>query len=258
MICLQKHLKIRKQFTWLPKKYQETLKELRKDFKLCIVSSGVSVWAYYDFKNIFGFNLKKHFDLVLFSQEQGFLKESGKLFQIALKKLRLKPKQAAFIGDLPLLSGSDENADKVWHYYQQMTRALAPLDLTIIAVNLADSGNWSVLLNNGIKVYFGNMGFTLDDLKHNGYARKECNCLFYKRSAASFEIRPFIGGKVDLFKTEPTVSIKGRHRPSWASLKFIFGLDAHRKHTAILQRTHTNVRLLSYYAIFNKAEDVLT
>ncbi len=96
---MKKHLEIRKNFTWLPKDYKKTLKELRKDFKLAVVSSGVAPWGYYDFRKIFGFDFKKDFDLVLFSSEQGFLKESGKLFALALKKFRLKPCEAAFVGN---------------------------------------------------------------------------------------------------------------------------------------------------------------
>ncbi|MDO8647707.1 MAG: HAD family hydrolase [Candidatus Diapherotrites archaeon] len=96
---VKKHLEIRKDFTWLPKDYKKTLQALRKDFGLAVVSSGVAPWGYYDFKRIFGFDFKKDFDLVLFSSEQGFLKESGKLFELALKKFKLKPRDAAFVGN---------------------------------------------------------------------------------------------------------------------------------------------------------------
>jgi len=95
----RKHLEIRKDFTWLPEDYVKTLEELRKQFKLAVVSSAVADWAYYDFKQVFGFDFKKHFDVVVFSQEQGFLKESGRLFEIALKKLKLKASEAAFVGN---------------------------------------------------------------------------------------------------------------------------------------------------------------
>ena len=95
----KKNLSIRKRFTWLPRDYDKTLKELRKRYKLAVVSSGVATWCYHDYKRIFGFDFKKHFDLVLFSQEQGYLKDSGKLFEVALKKLRLKPGEAVFVGN---------------------------------------------------------------------------------------------------------------------------------------------------------------
>ena len=95
----RKHLEIRKSFTWLPKDYRKTLKELRKSFKLAVASSSVSDWVYHDFKKIFGFDFKKDFDAVFFSQEQGFLKESGKLFEKALKRFKLKPEEAAFVGN---------------------------------------------------------------------------------------------------------------------------------------------------------------
>jgi len=95
----KKHLQIRAKFTKLPKDYKKTLKELRKSFKLAVVSSGVAPWGYYDFKSIFGFDFKKDFDAVFFSSEKGFLKESGELFKLALKKFSLKPSQAAFVGN---------------------------------------------------------------------------------------------------------------------------------------------------------------
>jgi len=95
----KKHLEIRKQFTKLPKDYKKTLNELRKSFKLVVVSSGVAPWGYYDFKSIFGFDFKKDFDAVFFSSEKGFLKESGELFKLALKKFKLRPSQAAFVGN---------------------------------------------------------------------------------------------------------------------------------------------------------------
>ncbi len=95
----KKHLVIRKQFTSLPDKYAETLTELKKHFKLAIVSSGVWLWAEYDFKNIFGFEMNNHFDLIVNSYEEGYLKDSGKLFEIALLKLNLKANEVAFVGD---------------------------------------------------------------------------------------------------------------------------------------------------------------
>ena len=94
-----RHLAIRKEFTWLPEKYEETLNELSKHFKLVIVSSGVWPWGDYDYEKIFGFPMKKHFDLIVNSYEEGYLKDSGKLFDIALKKLSLAPNEVAFVGD---------------------------------------------------------------------------------------------------------------------------------------------------------------
>jgi len=95
----KQHLTIRKEFTWLPKDYDKVLKELKKDFKLALVSSCSRTWAEWDYEHIFGFNLKKHFDLVYTSQDSGHLKESGKLFDYAIKKLKLKRKEVAFVGD---------------------------------------------------------------------------------------------------------------------------------------------------------------
>lgn len=96
---VKKHLEIRQHYTCLPEGYAETLKELGKEFKLAVTSSGVASWCYYDFKKIFGFDFKKDFDFVVFSSEAGFLKESGILFGLAQKKLQLNPSQAAFVGN---------------------------------------------------------------------------------------------------------------------------------------------------------------
>jgi putative hydrolase of the HAD superfamily len=93
------HLEMRKQFTWLPDKYDETLTALRKHFKLAIVSSGVWPWGDYDYEKIFGFEMGKHFDLITNSYVEGFLKDSGKLFEIAFEKLNVKPGDVAFVGD---------------------------------------------------------------------------------------------------------------------------------------------------------------
>ncbi|MDD3083494.1 MAG: HAD hydrolase-like protein [Candidatus ainarchaeum sp.] len=98
-LIAKKHLEIRKNFTWLPKNYNETLSELKKHFKLVIVSSGVWPWGNYDFEKIFGFKMKKHFDFIVNSFEYGFLKDSEMLFKIALKKTGLKKKDVAFVGN---------------------------------------------------------------------------------------------------------------------------------------------------------------
>jgi len=94
-----KHMELRRNYTWLPKDYDRTLTELGKYFKLGVVSSGVFPWAYYDYKHFFGFEFDKHFDLVVDSYTYNHLKESGVLFEIALKKLNLKSKDAAFVGN---------------------------------------------------------------------------------------------------------------------------------------------------------------
>lgn len=96
---IKQHLTIRKNFTWLPKDYDKVLKELGKDFKLALVSSCCRTWAEWDYRHIFGFDLKKHFNLVYTSQDAGYLKESGRLFDYALKRLRLKKTEAAFMDD---------------------------------------------------------------------------------------------------------------------------------------------------------------
>ena len=94
-----KHLEIRKEFTWLPENYDKTLTELAKHFKLGIVSSGVWPWGEYDYEQIFGFEMSKHFDLIVNSCAEGYLKDSGKLFDVALRKLDIGPSEVAYVGD---------------------------------------------------------------------------------------------------------------------------------------------------------------
>jgi putative hydrolase of the HAD superfamily len=95
----KKHLELRGKYTWLPKNYLQTMNELKKHFKLAVVSSGVMPWAYYDFEKFFGFEFDDHFDYIIDSYSNGYLKESGKLFDIVLKKMKLKPNQVAFVGN---------------------------------------------------------------------------------------------------------------------------------------------------------------
>ncbi|MBT4870092.1 MAG: HAD family hydrolase [Candidatus Diapherotrites archaeon] len=96
---VDRHLEIRKEFTSLPEKYDKTLIELAKHFKLAIVSSGVWPWGDYDFEKIFCFPMKKHFDLIVNSYEEGYLKDSGKLFDIALEKMGFDAKEVAYVGN---------------------------------------------------------------------------------------------------------------------------------------------------------------
>jgi len=66
------------------------------------------------------------------------------------------PKKATVMDDLPKLFGPDTQIEKVWQYYQQMNQLISPLGLNVSEVYLSNSGGWSILLNNDIKVYLGN------------------------------------------------------------------------------------------------------
>lgn len=62
--------------------------------------------------------------------------------------------------DLPELIAPDPGkAREVWYYYQQMSQLLQPLELTIKSLKLSADGGWDLVLDNGIKVYLGNVNF---------------------------------------------------------------------------------------------------
>lgn len=57
--------------------------------------------------------------------------------------------------NLPRLYGPDANQVKAGYYYQLFSQALAPINLFIIQLQLANNGDISLLLNNGIKIQLG-------------------------------------------------------------------------------------------------------
>lgn len=74
----------------------KVLEELKKSYKLVLVSN----------TNCFSiepvmekFDLKKYFDAVVLSYEAGVLKTNPKMFELILKKLKLKKEEAMMVGD---------------------------------------------------------------------------------------------------------------------------------------------------------------
>jgi len=57
--------------------------------------------------------------------------------------------------NLPRLYGPDTSQVKAGYYYQLFSQTLAPINLFIIQLQLADNGDISLLLNNGIKIQLG-------------------------------------------------------------------------------------------------------
>ncbi len=73
----------------------EVLAKLKQKYKLAIVSNNTA-----SVENVLDkFELRNHFNLVLLSFEAGALKSDPKLFQMALKKLKVKPEEALMVGD---------------------------------------------------------------------------------------------------------------------------------------------------------------
>jgi len=75
---------------------KETLEDLKKDYKLVLIANTDkhSIPQLLD-----KFDLKKYFDEIVFSYDNHILKTDPKMFDIALKKLKLKSKDAIMIGD---------------------------------------------------------------------------------------------------------------------------------------------------------------
>jgi cell division protein FtsQ len=76
-----------------------------------------------------------------------------------------KPAVASFPTGLPLLNGMDEEAVKIWQYYQEMTTALTPLSLRIVELDLTPRQSWSLVLNNGARIFLGRLD-VLQRLNH--------------------------------------------------------------------------------------------
>lgn len=73
----------------------EVLAKLKQKYKLALVSNNTA-----SVENVLDkFELRNHFNLVLFSFESGLLKSDPKMFQMALKKLKVKPEEALMVGD---------------------------------------------------------------------------------------------------------------------------------------------------------------
>lgn len=85
--------------TFLCKPFPETievLKDLKKDYKLILISNtdNLSVPQLLD-----KFDLRKYFDEIILSCETGLLKTNKDIFELALKKTKLKNTNTVMIGD---------------------------------------------------------------------------------------------------------------------------------------------------------------
>jgi 2-haloalkanoic acid dehalogenase type II len=74
----------------------KTLEKLKKKYKLVLISNTdcFSVKSVID-----KYELSQYFDLMLFSYDLGMLKSNPKIFEHALKKLKLKKDQVVMVGD---------------------------------------------------------------------------------------------------------------------------------------------------------------
>ena len=73
----------------------EVLAKLKQKYKMALISNNTA-----SVENVMEkFELRNYFNLVLFSFESGLLKSDPKMFQMALKKLKIKPEEALMVGD---------------------------------------------------------------------------------------------------------------------------------------------------------------
>ena len=80
----------------IPEKSIKIIKEIKKEYKLGLITNFVHEWAEKILKTKGIYNL---FDLILVSSKIGIRKPNAKLFYIALKQFSIKPNEAVFISD---------------------------------------------------------------------------------------------------------------------------------------------------------------
>lgn len=78
----------------------------------------------------------------------GLLNSEGVLFY---------PRLDTFPQELPVLNGPKGDAQFLWRFYRQLNHRLKPINLRVSELNLSDRRAWSLILNNGIKVYLGRL-----------------------------------------------------------------------------------------------------
>ena len=75
---------------------EPVLRELKRDYKLCLISNTDS----FSLREIIEkYGLNKYFDIVILSYEVGLLKTDPKMFELALKKLKVKKDEVIMVGD---------------------------------------------------------------------------------------------------------------------------------------------------------------
>jgi putative hydrolase of the HAD superfamily len=92
----------------------ETLKKLKNEFKLGLITNGAPDLQW---KKINGGNLKHYFDYIAISGELGFAKPDKKLFDIVIKELGSIPECTIMIGDslsTDIKGGKDSGLRTIW------------------------------------------------------------------------------------------------------------------------------------------------
>lgn len=73
-----------------------TLLEMRKKYKLGIISNGLAIKQW---EKLIGLGVHHLFDVVVTSEEEGFEKPDVKIFRRAVKRMGLKPDECIMVGD---------------------------------------------------------------------------------------------------------------------------------------------------------------
>jgi putative hydrolase of the HAD superfamily len=73
-----------------------TLLKLKNKYKLGVISNGLAVKQW---EKLVALGLHHFFDVVVTSQEVGYEKPKKEIFEIGIKKLKLKPEQCIMVGD---------------------------------------------------------------------------------------------------------------------------------------------------------------
>ena len=80
----------------IPKAHIEIIKELKKDYKVGILSNNVKSWVDKTLKN---YKIENLFDALIISSKVGARKPDAVIYYEALKRLSVKPEESVFIAD---------------------------------------------------------------------------------------------------------------------------------------------------------------
>jgi HAD superfamily hydrolase (TIGR01509 family) len=96
LIPVKKIIEITIEAEIIPKDHIKIVKELKKNYKVGILSNNVQEWVLPVLKN---YKIEKLFDAVIISSKVGARKPDAIIYYEALKKFSIKPEEAVFIAD---------------------------------------------------------------------------------------------------------------------------------------------------------------
>jgi HAD superfamily hydrolase (TIGR01509 family) len=96
LIPVKKIIEITIESQIIPKEHIKIVKELKKDFKVGILSNNIREWVLPVLKN---YKIENLFDALIISSKVGARKPDAIIYYEALKKFSIKPEEAIFIAD---------------------------------------------------------------------------------------------------------------------------------------------------------------